>query len=138
MFFSFDTKTILHKLGSSLPRRQSAKKSRAAVLFEEGVSLMQKNKFFEACEKFRDCLHESKYGSESVTFGEDQLEKLIIPTLCNMAACSLELKQYGRASFYCQEVFHLRPHQKRALYLQSIIDVEVGSYKAALKFYRRK
>lgn len=125
------------KFSSMLPSLAGCK-SRATVYFEAGIYWMDRNNFNEACEKFRQCLYECKYGKEGVAVPEEQMEQLVFPALCNLAACCIELKQYSKATFYCSEVLQKKPSNKRAMYLQSIANVEMGSFKAAMRYYHRR
>ncbi len=132
-----DPVQMMGKLGSFLPKLP-AKKPRALIMFEAGVYWMQRNKYSEAAEKFQESLFECGYGKDGVVVTEEQMEQIVIPALCNLAACNLEMKLASKAMIYCQEVLQRRPSHKRALYLQSMAQIDMGNYKSAMKYYSRK
>lgn len=126
---------ILDRVSFIIP---SPKRTRAQVLLDAGVYWMERNNFSEAADKLQQCLSACKYGKEDIVVSDEDMDKVVIPALCHLAACNIELLQYTKAVSYCREVLQKRPSHKRALYLQGIANVEMGSFSAAMKYYRRR
>ncbi len=136
--FGIDAKAMVTKITSSLPPILPApKKSRATVLFEAGVNWMRMSRYSDAIEKFRESLHESKYGKQGTELTTEQMDELIIPALCHLAACNLELRHFNKAASYCQEVLQLRSGHKGATYLLNLIDEEIAKSRAGLRSSRK-
>eukprot|EP01040_Poterioochromonas_malhamensis_P001757 gene1758-1870_t len=135
--FGVDAKAMVTKITSILPPiLPPPKKTRAMVLFEAGLTWMRRNRFSDASEKFRECLHELKYGKQGTVLTSEQMDELVIPALCNLAACNLELRQFNKAGSFCQEVLQLRAGHKGASYLLSVIDEEMAKSRAAMRYAR--
>jgi tetratricopeptide (TPR) repeat protein len=111
-------------------------KPKHVIMFDAGNYLMKTRQYYDAIEKYKSVLMEMKYGKEKTQFSEEEIDELLIPLFTNLAACALEVKEYQKTLFYCQEGLQLRPGQRRILYLQSAANIQVGSYKAAMKFYK--
>ncbi len=103
--------------------------SNPTLLFEAGVYYLENAKYVEAKSRFDRYLQEIEYGKEGITFSKDQIDSFIVPTLCHLATCYLELHQYAKTIQYCQEVLQKRPDHKRALFLQNIASIEMGTYE---------
>lgn len=133
------TTTFSERITALLPRLSfSNKSSPYSIHFDAGVKHMESKNYADAKERFDLCLQELKYGEEGVELTKVQTERYLIPTLCHLATCHLELRQYNKTAQYCKEVLQRRPSHKRALYLQSLANVEMGSFKAAMKYLKNK
>jgi tetratricopeptide (TPR) repeat protein len=124
----------LQKITSFIPKG----KPMHLIMFEAGNYLMKNRHYCDAMDKYKSALVEMRYGKENKSFSESEIDELLIPLFTNLAACALEVKEYQKALFYCQEGLQLRPGQRRILYLQSVANVQVGSYQAAMKFYKSR
>jgi tetratricopeptide (TPR) repeat protein len=131
-------KDMVDKMTSYLPDLLP-KKSKAVIFLEAGHYWLKRGKSLEASDKYRDCLAELKFGRrEGKGFNDDEIENIIVPALCGLATCCLEQREYQKALTYCNQVMELRPMNRKAAYLQGIANVELGSFKAAMKFYRNE
>lgn len=126
----------LQKISSFLPSLPPSKPKHVRMM-EIANSHMQVKNYQEAIEKYKDCLIEMKFGKEGIRFSAEELDGMIIPLLCNLATCLLEIREYHKVLFYCNQILIFRPNHRRGLYLQSVAHVQIGSFQSAMKFYRR-
>lgn len=99
----------------------SIEKSRAQALFEAGRSLMRRNKLSEAREMFQECLYEMKYGEHEIVMTAKNIDEMIVPALCNLAACALDSRDFVEAGTFCEELLQLRPGHEGARFLLSVV-----------------
>mmetsp|Transcript_15727 Transcript_15727/g.17033 ORF Transcript_15727/g.17033 Transcript_15727/m.17033 type:complete len:145 (-) Transcript_15727:154-588(-) len=137
----FNPSLMTEKLSSFLPPIRLSftnKPTELSLMFDAGVQYVEDGKYAEAKERFDQCLAELQYGVEGVQFSKDQTDRYIVPILCHLATCHMELRQYAKTAQYCEQVLQRRPSHKKALYLQSMANIEMGSFKAAMKYYKKK
>ena len=61
------------------------------------------------------------------------IEVLVVPILCNLAACCLQIKQYSKARKFCDAALELKPKCAKALMRRGMSLVHVGEYDAAVR-----
>jgi tetratricopeptide (TPR) repeat protein len=125
---------------SFLPSLKTAgSKPAFSTLQKEGNLLFKKNRYNEAISKYKDCLIALKYGrrKEKGELSKEEVDNVIVPVLCKLGQCNLELRQYSKTLFYCQQALELKPKDRKAMYLQSVASLETGQYSSAMKFYER-
>jgi tetratricopeptide (TPR) repeat protein len=69
---------------------------------------------------------ECSFGSSS------NVDSVVIPVLCNLAACAIQLKQWPKAVQLCQQAIQLRPDCVKALYRQGLALVQAGEFERAM------
>lgn len=106
-----------------------------ALEMKEFANLLYKNnRFGEALEKYVDSLSASDFGSSESRNGN--VDDLVVPVLCNMAACCLRLNEWGKCVRFCDQALALRPKCAKALMRKGIAFVNIGEYEMAISFLR--
>lgn len=103
---------------------------------DEGNALFQEQKYAEAMEKYVEALSATDFGSkEEEACGN--VDVLVIPTLCNLAACCIQLEQWAKAVLFCDQALKLRPHCQKAHYRRAIGLLNVGEYSECITLLRK-
>lgn len=64
---------------------------------------------------------------------EDNIDDLVVPVLCNLTACCLELQQWGKATLFIDQIFPLRPLCRKAHYRRGVALLQLHEYSLAIK-----
>jgi hypothetical protein len=108
----------------------------------EGNELYQKNEYVQAMQKYVECLTASNFGSSapqtdtkesSCPATNSNIDELILPVLCNLSACCIQLKEWQKCVLFAEQALKLRPDAIKALYRQGIAYVNIGEYQTAIK-----
>jgi len=106
---------------------------------EEGNQLFQKKDFAAAIEKYMETLSAADFGSslnETLeTNGRGNVDVLIIPILCNLAACCVELEQWQKVILFADQALKLRPTCRKAKYRQGIGYMNIGEFDKAIDVF---
>ena len=62
----------------------------------------------------------------------DNVDELVVPVLCNMAACALKLNQYVKAARFCEEALRLRPTCMKALLRRGVSFLHLKEYDLSI------
>eukprot|EP01035_Chromulina_nebulosa_P031046 gene31046-41349_t len=109
----------------------SEEKLQWAITAKENANALFKQKqFTDAMKIYVECLAAADFGSDSQS--SENIDKLVIPVVCNLAACSIELKEWRKVVNFCDQALDLRPYCSKALYRKGIALLEVGDYDAAV------
>jgi tetratricopeptide (TPR) repeat protein len=101
--------------------------------------LYEHKRYREALEKYMECLTASNFGKSSSSEGMTQeatdsnIDDMIVPVLCNMAACCLQLQDWGKASRFCEEALKLRPKCLKATIRYCKALFHLGEYNLVVK-----
>eukprot|EP01040_Poterioochromonas_malhamensis_P003515 gene3515-3756_t len=109
------------QIASLLHQTPSIEESRVEALFEAGRALMRRNKLSEAREMFQECLYQIQYGQHGIVMTAKHIDEMIIPALCNLAACALDSRDFIEAGTFCHEVLQVRPGHEGARFLLSVV-----------------
>lgn len=102
-------------------------------------ALFEHKRYREALEKYVESLTASNFGrsatDEEVTQQDEDsnIDNLIVPVLCNMAACCLQLQEWGKAKRFCEEALRLRPRCFKALIRYSKSLFYLGEYQLVIQ-----
>jgi tetratricopeptide (TPR) repeat protein len=111
----------------------------------EGNELYQQSEYLQAMQKYVECLTASNFGTsvpgtdakESTTVSTNSnIDELILPVLCNLSACCIQLKQWQKCILFAEQALKLRPNAIKALYRQGIAFVNIGEYQTAIKNFQ--
>lgn len=64
---------------------------------------------------------------------DDNVEELVVPVLCNLTACCLELQQWAKVVLFAEQIFQLRPLCRKALYRQGVALLNLNEYSLAIQ-----
>jgi tetratricopeptide (TPR) repeat protein len=118
---------------------------------EEGNVLFQEQKYSEAMEKYVEALSASDFGSSTdnnevtgcseavdVAHGSavGNIDILIIPVLCNLSACSIQLKLWYKAAQFADHALRLRPTCRKAALRRGIALYHITEFQEALLAFR--
>jgi tetratricopeptide (TPR) repeat protein len=84
---------------------------------ELGHHYMKRQKYEKAIEYYHKCLKEMKSycKRKGITeFSENDVDQILLPVLCKLATCYLELKDNGKATHYASQALSIRPHYYKA------------------------
>jgi hypothetical protein len=109
---------------------------------DQGNELYRAQEFGKALEKYIECLTASNFGDfspkiekgtslkvlcggtrrdnecnapSSSQSSSDNVDAVIMPVLCNMAACCIQLKAWGKVVMFCNQALDLRQRCPKAL-----------------------
>lgn len=68
---------------------------------------------------------------------EGNVDEVVIPLICNLAACSVQLHDWRKTVLLCKEALQLRPNCLRALLRCTLALIELEEYRSA-KLYLKK
>lgn len=96
------------------------------------------NKSKDSRSKFHDIDVEIVVEGESASSGDHQgnVEALIMPILCNLSACCIQLKQWSKALEFANQAVALRPLWPKAHFRKGIALLQMDENKDALKSLR--
>lgn len=101
----------------------------------EANELYKEKRFREAMGKYVECLAASDFGKNGDDSGGN-VDKLIIPVLCNLAACCIQVEEWGKAVSFADQAILLRPTCKKAHFRKGIGLIHLGEYELALSCLR--
>lgn len=120
---------------------------------EEGNILFQERKYAEAMEKYVEALSASDFGAalnsgsipntpeedadlskSSVT--EGNIDTLIVPILCNLSACSIQLQLWYKAAQFADHAITLRPTCRKAALRKGIALYHITEFQESLLNFR--
>jgi len=89
----------------------------------------------DAMERYVEALAASDFG-DGANFhsddGSDNVNVLVMPILCNLAACCIELKEFGKALQFTEQALKLRPECGKALMRRGMSQLHKGEFKRAM------
>lgn len=100
----------------------------------EANDLYKEKKFREAMGKYVECLAASDFGKGNDSGGN--VDVLIIPVLCNLAACCIQVEEWGKAVSFADQAILLRPKCNKAYFRKGIGFIHLGEYELALNAFK--
>lgn len=98
----------------------------------------------DAMEKYVEALAASDFGNgENMQEDKDNsntqnnIDILIMPILCNLAACCIQLKEFSKSLQFTEQALKLRPNCGKALMRRGISSLHFGEYKKAITDFER-
>ena len=113
---------------------------------DEANQLYSQHKYAEAMEMYVEALAGSDFGKKKTTtkfaeggagsreqsHADGNIDTLIIPVLCNLAACCIQIEEWGKAISFAQQALLLRPKCTKALMRQGVGFLKAGEFELAL------
>lgn len=100
------------------------RKSDGNAEFEHGNFLMASRIYFEA-------LAATNLNAED---NESNVDEIVIPLVCNLAACSIQLHDWKRTILLCKEALQLRPNCLKALIRCALAYIELEEFRNAKNY----
>ena len=97
----------------------------------------------DAMEKYVEALAASDFGGgenmqcDSTSPTTDNVNVLIMPILCNLAACCIQLKEFSKSLQFTEQALKLRPKCGKALMRRGMSMLHFGEFKKALADFDR-
>lgn len=110
---------ILHQTNLS----QSDKNFWAFNLRDSANKLFRDGLVEEAMEKYTECLIASNF---SEIRSDNNVQLLVVPVLCNLASCTIQMKKLDKAIKFCETALSFDPSNSRAQFLLSLAIVLDG------------
>lgn len=63
--------------------------------------------------------------------GSGNVDLVVVPSLTNLAACCIQLQQWGKAIQFCEQALVLRPQCAKALMRMGIAYLQIGEFRLA-------
>lgn len=114
-----------------------AKLKAAIDLKNRGNKLFQNGDYPAALELYLQALTASEFGgsknnnnsnSDENSSSKSNIDELVVPVLCNMAACTLKMGQFVKAARFCDEALQLRPRCLKALQRRGFAFLQLKEY----------
>lgn len=93
---------------------------------EEGNQLYKEQNFSAALDKYVEALSATDFESS------ENVDNLVIPVLCNLSACCIQLKEWKKAYLFSEQALKLRPQCRKAKYRQGISSMNMGEYDESI------
>jgi tetratricopeptide (TPR) repeat protein len=93
---------------------------------EEGNQLYKEQNFSAALDKYVEALSATDFESS------ENVDNLVIPVLCNLSACCIQLKEWKKAYLFSEQALKLRPLCRKAKYRQGISSMNMGEYDESI------
>eukprot|EP01039_Chlorochromonas_danica_P005666 gene5666-6248_t len=112
----------------------------------EGNALYQEGRYEEAMGRYVQALAATNFhegggvgggGGAGGGGGGGNVDSLVIPVLCNLAACSMRLGQWSKAILFCDQAIALRPFCLKALYRRACMDLTREEWQSLAKLVDR-
>lgn len=108
-------------------------KNEANVFYKE-------KKFREAMGKYVECLAATDFGSKEAEDASESrsggnVEVLVIPVLCNLAACCIQVEEFSKAVAFSEQAIILRPECTKAQLRKGLGLTRIGEFELALECF---
>lgn len=131
-----NTRARMATTAQGLQNFSPEEKTEWAVEMKDYANELYKNGLFaEAMEKYVESLTASDFGSSGSLVGN--IDILVVPCLCNLAACTIQLQQWSKAYKFSEQVLLLRPTCRKAHMRQGIALFQVGEHTKAIEALKR-
>jgi hypothetical protein len=81
-----------------------------------------------AMEKYTEALAASDLGPNG------NVDTLVVPVLCNLAACCIRLEEWGKCARFCQQALEMRPRCFKANLRLGHCFLKLGEYKRSIEY----
>lgn len=97
----------------------------------------KEKKFREAMGKYVECLAATDFGSKEAEDASENrsggnVEVLVIPVLCNLAACCIQVEEFSKAVAFSEQAIILRPECAKAQLRKGLGLTRIGEFELAL------
>lgn len=134
---SLGTKATVASTAGLLKKLQPAERLAWAIeTKDEANTFYKEKKFREAMGKYVECLAASDFGSGAGDKTAGNVDVLIIPVLCNLAACCIQVEEWGKAVSFADQAILLRPLCQKAHFRKGIGFTHLGEYEMALNSFK--
>ena len=142
------TKSIIASTSKLLAKLETKERLAWALdTKDEANQLYKKCLFKEAMGKYVEALAAADFGDknnisscnydtkESIRINDGNVDELIIPVLCNLSACCIELKEWKKAISFSEQALLLRPSCYKAFIRRGIGYLHIGDYELSLESF---
>lgn len=125
------TQSKIASTAQLLQKLDETDRTKWAIEMKDYANELYENKYFpEALEVYVEALTASKFVDEDIC--NTNVEDLIIPVLCNMAACCIQLKHWEKAAKFAEQAIKLRSNCSKALMRQGVAFFYLGEFKLSI------
>jgi tetratricopeptide (TPR) repeat protein len=147
---TLETKSRIANTANLLKKLSKEEKLEWAIATKDEANVLyQQNKYSEAMEKYVECLTATDFGTNTANVvgtetdeppslsssSSGNVDELVIPVLCNLAACCVQIQAWNKAIMFADQALQLQPNCRKAAYRQGVGYVHVHEYSAALKSF---
>jgi hypothetical protein len=134
---SLGTKATVASTAGLLKKLTPEEKLAWAIETKNEANEMYKQKMFqEAMGKYVESLAGSDFGDkEPNSSNKGNVDSLVVPVLCNLAACCLQVEEWGKAVSFGDQAVLLRPQCSKAHLRKGIGLMHLGEHELALDCY---
>ena len=100
----------------------------------DGNLLFKERNFSAATQIYFEALAAANFHAN---VDEGNIDEVVIPLICNLAACSVQLRDWRRTVLLCKEALRIRPNCLKALIRCALAFIELEEYSCA-KAYLKK
>jgi tetratricopeptide (TPR) repeat protein len=112
------SKAMLAQTANALQNLSPEERTRWAIMTKDSANSLYTNKQFkEAIERYLETLAASCFDDTDM----NNVDSLVVPVLCNLAACCIQLEEWNKAHEFCNQALALRPDTVRALIRRATI-----------------
>lgn len=117
------TANLLHKLSAE------EKMEWALEMKDQANALYREKNFSDAMNTYVEALTASSFGSNDTT---DNTDSLVVPVLCNLAACCIQLGEWTKAIQFSDQAIKLRAKCPKAHLRRAMACLKINEYEDAL------
>jgi tetratricopeptide (TPR) repeat protein len=134
---SLGTKATVASTAALLKKLNPEEKLTWAIETKNEANELYKQKMFqEAMGKYVESLAGSDFGDkEPNSSNKGNVDSLVVPVLCNLAACCLQVEEWGKAVSFGDQAVLLRPQCSKAHMRKGIGLMHLGEHELALDCY---
>jgi tetratricopeptide (TPR) repeat protein len=134
---SLGTKATVASTAGLLKKLTPEEKLAWAIETKNEANELYKQKMFqEAMGKYVESLAGSDFGDkEPNSSNKGNVDSLVIPVLCNLAACCIQVEEWGKAVSFGDQAVLLRPQCSKAHLRKGIGLMHLGEHELALDCY---
>ena len=107
----------------------------AIDLKDYGNTLYSDRQFSDAMSKYVECLACANFDSDS---SDNNVDTLVVPVLCNLAACSIQMRSWVKGIQFCEQALKLRPSCMKAQLRMGICLLNDDEADQALEKFQKK
>ncbi len=109
----------------------------ALEMKNHGNEFYSQQKYFEAMNTYVEALTASSFGGSINKDGPDgNVDCMVIPVLCNLSACCIQLNEWSKAIQFSQQAIDLRPNCLKAQLRKGVALLKINEYSDAMACFR--
>mmetsp|Transcript_20352 Transcript_20352/g.45272 ORF Transcript_20352/g.45272 Transcript_20352/m.45272 type:complete len:349 (+) Transcript_20352:91-1137(+) len=132
---SLGTKSTVASTAGLLAKLNPTEKLEWAIETKnEANEFYAEQEFEQAMIKYVECLAATDFGKAGAERegGAGNVDTMVVPVLCNLAACCLQLGQWSKAASFGEQATLLRPHCSKAQLRMGLGLLRMGEFDLAL------